>query len=328
MELLYNQTGNPVMGKVGAKYYYLKEEKLKSLEVYQKLSELKCINLKEINVYEVGNNSFTYMEEHLNGQTLSDVLVVNDYSKIKWIKIIRDIFKAVGTLHENSIIHRDIKPDNIIVGRTNSYLIDYNIARIYDGDKDRDTTLFGTRGYAPPEQFGYMQTDFKADLYSLGKVLEQIQTVSGIDFKMIIKKSTAFDPGQRYQSIEEMKKEFELIAIQYQEITKPKELNLNDQFAQDLKKGLSAIYDLIKVKKLFFIIVVYAMLQAQMDALIKGNINLYFIIYYCIVMAIIYLYKLYTVNLNSWKSYLRLLAYLSIVYIGTFFMLEAIFPGL
>ena len=49
-------------------------------------------------------------------------------------------------------------------------LIDFSISRELT-DKPSDTVVFGTRGYAPPEQYGYSSTDERSDLYSLGMVL-------------------------------------------------------------------------------------------------------------------------------------------------------------
>ena len=82
---------------------------------------------------------------------------------------------AVRELHEAfdpPIIHRDLTPANIIVSEGNVTLIDLGIARTFHPDAQRDTTYFGTRDYAPPEQFGFGQTDVRSDVYAMGKVLQ------------------------------------------------------------------------------------------------------------------------------------------------------------
>lgn len=80
------------------------------------------------------------------------------------------------------VIHRDLKPSNIIVsgvryaadaGMTFSSLviIDLGIARVWRDGADADTVKFGTRSYAPPEQFGFGQTSVRSDIYALGALL-------------------------------------------------------------------------------------------------------------------------------------------------------------
>lgn len=86
--------------------------------------------------------------------------------------------EAVRELHElpgGPVIHRDVTPSNIVVGEEGSepfaWLVDFGIARRYKQGSEADTTHFGTRAYAPPEQFGFGQTDVRTDVYALGLTL-------------------------------------------------------------------------------------------------------------------------------------------------------------
>lgn len=90
------------------------------------------------------------------------------------------------------VIHRDLKPSNIIVsgvrytadaGMTFSSLviIDLGIARVWRDGADADTVKFGTRPYAPPEQYGFGQTSVRSDVYALGALL--FFCLTGIDPK-------------------------------------------------------------------------------------------------------------------------------------------------
>lgn len=108
------------------------------------------------------------------------------------------------------VIHRDIKPQNIILNeKGNISLIDFGISRAYDETAREDTVCMGTRAFAPPEQFGFAQTDARSDLYSLGVVFYWLLTGS-TDVKRaeagdsrlmrIICKCTAFTPEKRYAS--------------------------------------------------------------------------------------------------------------------------------
>ncbi|MDR0819011.1 MAG: serine/threonine protein kinase [Oscillospiraceae bacterium] len=112
------------------------------------------------------------------------------------------------------IIHRDIKPSNIIINPVNNSvtLIDFGISRRYSRDADTDTAYLGTKKYAPPEQYGFAQTDCRADIYALGVVLcfmltgEPDGTITDNGLKRIAEKCTAFSPDDRYQSAEALKR--------------------------------------------------------------------------------------------------------------------------
>lgn len=115
------------------------------------------------------------------------------------------------------IIHRDIKPQNIILGRNCKIkLIDFGISREYDEKAQEDTVCFGTRFFAAPEQYGFSQTDCRADIFSLGVLLCWLLTgetqinkaLGGISNKRvarIIKRCTAFSPDDRYKNAYDVK---------------------------------------------------------------------------------------------------------------------------
>ena len=117
------------------------------------------------------------------------------------------------------LIHRDIKPQNVIVNEKGEvYLIDFGIARHESKDAPKDTVVAGTRLTAPPEQFGYRQTDPRSDLYSTGVLLRYMITgeyTADADgylspkLKHIVEKATRFDPRDRYQSAAKMRRDVE-----------------------------------------------------------------------------------------------------------------------
>jgi hypothetical protein len=114
------------------------------------------------------------------------------------------------------IIHRDIKPSNIIINPENNSvtLIDFGISRRYSETASSDTTYFGTHKYAPPEQYGFAQTDCRTDIYSLGVVMRYWLTgspnseakITDKTLERIAAKCTEFAPKDRYQSAESLKK--------------------------------------------------------------------------------------------------------------------------
>lgn len=121
-----------------------------------------------------------------------------------------ELAKAMKILHnlETPVIHRDIKPSNIIVKENGSVaLIDFGISRIFKENESSDTTFWGTEEYAPPEQYGFMQTDVRSDIYSFGIVLTWLLTGKTDPIKTpltklekVAAKCCEFSPDKRYQN--------------------------------------------------------------------------------------------------------------------------------
>lgn len=117
-------------------------------------------------------------------ESLSRVLQNKPMTLSDFLPIAIELAKAVGKLHENGIIHKDIKPDNIVINvKTNQLkLIDFSIAcEIATEYQDRDEQpelLEGTLSYMSPEQTGRVNQiiDYRSDYYSLGVTFYQMLT--------------------------------------------------------------------------------------------------------------------------------------------------------
>lgn len=90
-------------------------------------------------------------------------------------------------------------------------LVDFDTARYYESGQDQDTQLLGTKEYAPPEQYGFQQSDAKSDVYALGIILNRLLAGEYPKHQMadskchsIIEKCTRWEPDERFQSIEEL----------------------------------------------------------------------------------------------------------------------------
>ncbi|WP_297570589.1 protein kinase domain-containing protein, partial [uncultured Anaerovibrio sp.] len=103
------------------------------------------------------------VEEFINGKSFEELLESKRYlTEARAKKLLLQLCDGLIMLHRKGIIHRDIKPSNIILQAVGGHdfvrLIDYDAARIVKEEKKEDTRLLGTKGYAPPEQYGYGQT--------------------------------------------------------------------------------------------------------------------------------------------------------------------------
>lgn len=114
------------------------------------------------------------------------------------------------------VIHRDIKPQNIVMDDDGKItLIDFGISRLYDENARADTVFFGTQEFAPPEQYGFSQTDNRTDIFSLGVVLRWLLTsrtslkaarIKNRRLERIVCKCTAFAPQDRFRTAKAVKK--------------------------------------------------------------------------------------------------------------------------
>lgn len=160
-------------------------------------------------LYEVivSESDTTVIEEYIEGQSLGSV----ELAEKQFLSVVKELCNVLEFLHEKGIIHRDIKPSNIILAKDGHIrLIDFDAARMPKDDLEQDTKLLGTRGYAPPEQYGFAQTDERADIYSLGITLKQLlgNKAGKLRYRRIISKCTDLNPDRRYQSARQVKSAF------------------------------------------------------------------------------------------------------------------------
>jgi serine/threonine protein kinase len=149
------------------------------------------------------------------------------------VEIIRDAALALAHAHDRGVVHRDVKPENLLLDRSGQIrLIDFGVARFFeDATITRTGQIVGTPTYMSPEQVtGRLEVDHRTDIYSLGLVLYELLTlgravdaptregilrhvvtkalspVSGLNrtvppaLMAVVHKAAAKDPDERYQT--------------------------------------------------------------------------------------------------------------------------------
>ena len=141
-------------------------------------SDANIVNVLDVGHEEEGNIDYFVME-YVDGKTLKDLIVEN--GKLNYtvaISIGIQIAKALECAHRNNIIHRDVKPQNILVTENGLVKVtDFGIAKSSTSATiTNTTTIMGSAHYLSPEQAKGTFVDLRSDIYSLGIVLYEMVT--------------------------------------------------------------------------------------------------------------------------------------------------------
>ncbi|MDR0841686.1 MAG: protein kinase [Christensenellaceae bacterium] len=160
------------------------------------------------------------VREYVEGRTLYEIVKSSGCLRAEDIfHVVLKLTDILSYLHAQvpPVIHRDIKPQNIIVGKDGGiHLIDFGIARVYKEERTQDTSVILTWDYASPEQYGFEQTTPLSDIYSLGIAMLFMATEhtnrSGLESQIVnnrlrnlIEHCIAFNPEERFLSVNELR---------------------------------------------------------------------------------------------------------------------------
>ena len=198
-----------------------------------------------VEVYDVGEDDGSYfiVMEYINGVTLKNLIKKRGkLSLVEVVDIMKQLTSGIACAHKNNIIHRDIKPQNVMILDDGKIKItDFGIATALNSiEMTQTNSVMGSVHYLPPEQASGKATTFKSDIYSLGILMYELLTGT-IPFKgetavevamkqlkedlpSIVKKhpeipqsvenilmrACAKNPLNRYDSVEEMAHDIEV----------------------------------------------------------------------------------------------------------------------
>jgi len=189
------------------------------------------VRVRDIGEFE-GRWFFTM--DYVDGKALNELLKTQEISVPQTLKVATEIAEALEHAHSQGVIHRDVKPANIIIGRDGrAYLTDFGLAKRLDVDEQLTAPgmVLGTFAYMPPEQAkpDAGEPDARSDVYALGATVyemltgRRVFTGSALEIRMsiiselpepprsvnpsisealqrIVLKALAKDPAERWES--------------------------------------------------------------------------------------------------------------------------------
>jgi len=161
-----------------------------------------------------GEDMRCVLREYVPGRTLAEAARERPFSRAEIIAIGVQLCDQLAALHGHQppVVHRDIKPQNVVVGPDGqAVLIDFGISRVVSGAAG-DTLVFGTQGFSPPEQYGFAQTDSRSDIFALGVLLNwllrgetKLPEKASTPLERVARRCAAFDPRERYPTVERVR---------------------------------------------------------------------------------------------------------------------------
>lgn len=190
------------------------------------LAKLNHQNIVAVHDFGRANDLYYFIMEYVDGTTLRQLVDTGELKPTEALSILPQICDALQFAHDEGVVHRDIKPDNILLdGKGRVKVADFGLAKLLDR-APADATLTGTNQvmgtphYMAPEQMqGSHDVDHRADIYSLGVVFYEMLTGQlpigrfappskkvQVDVRLddVVLRSLQSEPDRRYQHISDI----------------------------------------------------------------------------------------------------------------------------
>lgn len=294
------------------------KRKVENIDVYYNLAKHTINGVSPIMKIE---GDYVYYQ-FINGMSLREILNEGSfYSKFNLTRFIYDLTNILECLRKINIVHKDLKPENIIISYDGVvHLIDFDVSRVYT-QKECDTKLLGTRGYASPEHYGYQITTFKSDMYSLGRIIEELDIY--FKYSKIASICTQMDPENRYNSYLELINDLDgkELNLKYQTNSESdKEKTSNEDNSKVQKKNIKSVILSSYSKK---VIIIYTVLllfiffgTSDLSNMLLSEMYLSFLVSYMVIDLIDFI-RIVLVR----RSYFKYKFFISIFTLGMFLVI-------
>ena len=182
------------------------------------LAALEHPNIVRVHDMGVDDERYFIAMERVPGPNLRERLREGVIPPAEALHIARDLLAALEYAHAHGVVHRDVKPENVLLPpNAPPKIVDFGLARLLEGDErdfqTRSQMLIGTRRYMAPEQWRGEAVDHRADLYAMGILLYEMRTGQAPTaagrklerpWERVIDKALREAPGERYQSAREL----------------------------------------------------------------------------------------------------------------------------
>lgn len=145
----------------------------------QACARVKHRNVVDVYQFDCYQQQWYIVLEFVDGQSMDQFLI--EHGRVSWLSAIAftgDCLAGLAAAHDQGVIHRDIKPGNILIDKkATARLTDFGLAHIEGGTTiTQDSTVLGTPAYISPEQLNGQKVDGRTDLFSLGAVFYELVT--------------------------------------------------------------------------------------------------------------------------------------------------------
>lgn len=202
-----------------------------------------------VTIYDVGKEkNLTYIVMQLiDGKSLKEIIESGEkFSITKIIQIMKLLCESLGYAHQQGVVHRDVKPANILIDKKDEiHIVDFGVAHLEMSTMTTLGTVVGTPSYMAPEQVMGNPIDSRADIFALGVIFFELLTgrkpfegdrittviyriahedppsLSGVKdeslemFEPVVKKALAKNPKDRYQTCSQFMEDLQTCALPY-----------------------------------------------------------------------------------------------------------------